>query len=59
MTFRDLDWMEDQPNGKEKQNYVGTDRNHSLSGSLFDIEATPNYCAVCSLSGKLIINENI
>ena len=46
--------MGDQPNGKEKQNYVALDldRNNGLSGSLYDVGWTALYCVVCSVSGK-------
>ena len=46
-----MDWVGTGPNGRERQNYVALDRNSSLSGSLFDIEETYFYCAVCSISG--------
>ena len=55
-----MDWLDSQPDGKEKQNYVAIDRKGgSLSGTLRDIEGFSNFCVVCSLSGKSIIKENI
>ena len=49
-----LDWLGEQPNGKEKQNFVAADlhQNNSLSGSLYDVGETVLNCAVCLISGK-------
>ena len=54
-----LDWLEEQPNGEEKQNYVALDlhKNNSLSGSLYDVGGTVLNCAVCFISGKLINDQ--
>ena len=48
---RDLNWLEGQPNGNDKQNHVVVDRSFYLNDDL-DIN---HFCAVCSIPDTLML----